>query len=221
MSPANKDPMTTGYEEPQTGGSVLPSEAERRLKEDAGAAVDAAKKEISAVKHEAEAQAGAVVEQAKHEIGKAAEKAKGMATEQKEFIASQVDDVAQAVNKVADELEGSDAAIGGYARTVADTVTNFSETIKNKDVDELLGMAQDFGRRQPAAFMGAMALMGFAASRFLMASARRNQMPATMGDQYAGAGVGDGGISGNYPGPSRRRSGRSTTSPRDTMGGSI
>jgi phage host-nuclease inhibitor protein Gam len=220
MSPANKNPTTTGYEDPKTGGSVLPSEAERRLKEDAGAAMETAKNEFSAVKHEAEAQAGAVVEQAKQEIGKVAEKAKGMATEQKEFIAHQVEDVAEAVNKVAGELEGSNAAIGGYARTVADTVTNFSETIKNKDVDELLGMAQDFGRRNPAAFMGAMALMGFAASRFIMASARRAQ-PATMGDQYAGADVGDGGISGNYPGPSRRRPGESTASPRDTMGGSI
>jgi phage host-nuclease inhibitor protein Gam len=220
MSPANKNPTTTGYEEPRTGGSVLPSEAERRLKEDAGAVVEAAKQEFGTVKAEAEAQAGAVVEQAKHEIGKAAEKAKGMATEQKEFIAHQVDDVAQAVNKVAGELEMNNAAIGGYARTVADTVTNFSETIKNKDVDELLGMAQDFGRRQPAAFMGAMALMGFAASRFIMASAQRNRMPA-MGDQYASTDIGDGGIAGNYPGPSRRRSGETSASPTDTMGGSI
>jgi hypothetical protein len=182
--------------------------------------MEAAKKEIRTVKAEAEAQAGAVVEQAKQEIGKVAEKAKGMASEQKEFIASQVDDVAQAVSRVAGELEGN-SAIGGYARTVADTVQNFSETIRNKDVDELLSMAQDFGRRQPVAFMGAMALMGFAASRFLMASARRYPMPASMSDQYTGAGFGDGGISGNYPGPSRRRTGASVSSPGDTMGGSV
>jgi hypothetical protein len=79
-------------------------------------------------------------------------------------------------------------------------------------------MVQDFGRRQPAAFMGAMALMGFAASRFLMASAQR-QAPASLGEDYSGAGVGDGGITGNYRGSSRGPSGMSSS--RDTMGGSF
>jgi hypothetical protein len=221
MSPADNNPKTTRYEQP--GGSVLPTEAERRLKEDAGAAFEAARREIKTVKAEAEAQAGAVVEQAKEEIGKVAETAKGMASEQKEFLASQVDDVAAAVSKVANELEGNNA-VGGYARTLAETVQNFSETLKNKDIDELLGMAQDFGRRQPVLFMGAMALMGFAASRFIMASAKGNRGPANMGSQYAGSGVGDGGISGNYPGPSRRGSGDDLSSMaprRDNMGGSV
>src|SRR5688572_18583144 len=170
MSPANKNPSTQ-IDEPKTG-SILPSAAERQLKEDAGAAVEVAKHEISAVKSEAEAQAGAVIEQAKSEIGKAAEKAKGMASEQKEFVSHQIESVAEAVNKVAGELEANDASTATYARTLADTVNSFSETIKNKDVDELFAMAQDFGRKQPVAFMGAAALMGFAASRFLMASAK-------------------------------------------------
>jgi hypothetical protein len=38
--------------------------------------------------------------------------------------------------------------------------------------------AQDFGRRQPAMFLGAAALLGFAASRFLMASATRSTRSA-------------------------------------------
>jgi hypothetical protein len=59
--------------------------------------------------------------------------------------------------------------------------------------------------------------MGFAASRFIMASAARNRLPASMSDQY----LGDGGISGNYPGPSRRPAGDGLTTPRDTMGGSV
>jgi hypothetical protein len=219
MSPANKNPSTQ-VDEPKTG-SILPSAAERQLKEDAGAAMEAAKHEFSAVKAEAEAQAGAVVEQAKAEIGKAAEKAKGIASEQKEFVSHQIESVAEAVNKVAGELEANNATTATYARTLADTVNSFSETIKNKDVDELFAMIEDFGRRQPVAFMGAAALMGFAASRFVMATAKRRQTPATMQDQYAGTGVGDGGISGNYPGPSRRPAREKATSTRDTMGGTI
>jgi predicted hydrocarbon binding protein len=220
MSPADKNPSTK-VDEPKTGGSVLPSAAERQLKEDAGAAMEAAKHEISAVKAEAEAQAGAVLEQAKTEIGKAADKAKGMASEQKEFVSHQIESVAEAVTKVAGELEANNAPTATYARTLADTVNSFSETIKNKDVDELFAMVEDFGRKQPVAFMGAAALMGFAASRFLMASAHRRQASTGMADQYAGTSVGDGGISGNYPGPSRRTARETATATRDPMGGTI
>jgi hypothetical protein len=219
MSPADDNPNRQ-VNEPKTGSSVLPSAAERQLKEVAGAAMEAAKHEIGAVKAEAEAQAGAVVEQAKAEIGKAADKAKGMAAEQKEFVSHQIEDVAAAVNRVAGELEANDASTASYARTLADTVNSFSDTLKNKDVDELFGLVEDFGRKQPIAFMGAAALMGFAASRFVMASAKRRQMPATTQDQY-GTGVGDGGISGNYPGPSRRPAHDTATSTRDPMGGTI
>jgi hypothetical protein len=42
-----------------------------------------------------------------------------------------------------------------------------------------------------------------------------------MSDQYSGTGIGDGGISGNYPGPSRRRADDSVTTPRNTIGGSV
>jgi hypothetical protein len=134
MSPPNNNPDKQ-TDQPKTGSSVLPSAAERQLKEDAGAAMEAAQHEISAVKAEAEAQAGAVVEQAKAEIGKAADKAKGMAAEHKEFVSHQIEDVAEAVNRVAGELEANNASTATYARTLADTVNSFSDTIKNKDVD--------------------------------------------------------------------------------------
>jgi hypothetical protein len=56
---------------------------------------------------------------------------------------------------------------------IADNAEKLSAAIRDNDVDQLLGMAQDFGRRQPVAFMGAAALLGFAASRFVTASAKR------------------------------------------------
>jgi hypothetical protein len=182
MIEKNTDPTVTG-----AGRTVLPAETEQRLKNDAGALVDAAKSELSQLKTEAETQAGALAEEAKAEFGKVAEKAKGLASEQKDMIADQVDGVAQAVSKVAGELEASDATTAGYARTVADSVNKFSETLKTKDVDQLLQMAEDFGRKQPAAFAGVMAIAGFAASRFLLASAQRREetdasKPVTYGD---------------------------------------
>ena len=56
---------------------------------------------------------------------------------------------------------------------VADGAAKLTTTVRDNDVDQILSMAQDFGRKQPAAFMGAAALLGFAASRFLLASASR------------------------------------------------
>jgi hypothetical protein len=175
---------------------LIPPKAEQRLKD------------------EATTQASAVADEAKAEIGKLADKAKGMAAEQKEFVAGQIGSVADAVQKVAGELEANDATTAGYARTIADTVTSFSDTVKNKDVDELLSMAEDFGKKQPVAFMGAAALLGFAASRFLLASANRRQPTPGMSSQYGSTGVGDGG-------PAATSYGTSSTSPRDTMGGTI
>lgn len=215
MNPTKNTTITAQGAE-GTGSSVLPPDAERKLKKDAGAAVEAAKEEIRTVTAEAGNQAGAVIEEAKAEIGKVADKAKGMANEQKDYVSQRVEDVAAAVNKVAGELEQSDSTTASYARTVADTVSQFSDTIKNKDVDELLAIAEDFGRKQPAAFMAAAALMGFAASRFLVASSHRR--PASTAQASASTSVGDGGISGNYPGPSRREASAST---RDSLGGSI
>jgi hypothetical protein len=41
-----------------------------------------------------------------------------------------------------------------------------------KGVEELFGMISDLARRQPAAFIGGAALLGFIASRFARSSAR-------------------------------------------------
>jgi hypothetical protein len=170
MIDKNNSPTPTG-----SGTHGLPASTEQQVKDDAGALLDTARSELSHIKAEAETQAGAIAEEAKAELGKVADKARGMAAEQKDMLASQVEGVAQAVNKVAGELEADDSATAGYARTVADTVNQFSETLKTKDVDQLLHMAEDFGRKQPAAFAGVMAIAGFAASRFLVASSKRRQ----------------------------------------------
>ena len=58
---------------------------------------------------------------------------------------------------------------------IADNAEKLSSLVRDNDVDQLLAIAQDFGRRQPVAFLGAAALLGFAASRFVTASAQRSQ----------------------------------------------
>jgi hypothetical protein len=168
---SNSDyPSTPGQS--QLGG-VIPAKAEEALRHDAEAVVETAKSEFDKVKQEATTEASELADVAKAQLADVTEKAKGLATEQKELLAGQIGGVAEAMERVATDLEGQNASSAQYARMIADGATRISDTVKNNDVDTILSLAQDFGRKQPAAFIGAAALLGFAASRFLLASAKR------------------------------------------------
>jgi len=156
-----------------TSGGVLPAKAEASLRHDVEAAVETARDEFGKIKDEAANQASVFVDEAKSQLADATEKAKGLAAEQKDLLAGQISGVADAMERVATDLEGQNASSAHYARMIADGATRISDTVKNNDVDTILAMAQDFGRRQPGAFIGAAALLGFAASRFVLASAKR------------------------------------------------
>ena len=143
------------------------------LKSDASAAIDEAKDLAVKVADEAKTQGAQIVEQAKSQLSDVAGKARGMADDQKTLVAGQVGGVADAMSRVADELETSNDTSARYVRMIADNAEQLSSTIRDKSVDQLIGMAQDFGRKQPAAFIGAAALLGIVASRFVMASANR------------------------------------------------
>lgn len=161
--------------ETRTDGRPMssPGTTQDTLREDAKVVVDAARDDIDAVTNEAKRQAGKLAGEAQAQISEVSERAKGLATEQKDLVAGQIGGVADAMSKVADELEQNKASSAHYARMIADGANRISDTVRDNDIDSILAMAQDFGRRQPAAFMGAAALLGFAASRFVMASAKR------------------------------------------------
>jgi hypothetical protein len=176
--------MTPGYDglsdqDQQTGQGIIPPKAEQRLRQDAAELADTAKREFDSIAGEAAGQAHEFAEEAKAQLGAATEKVKGIAEQQKEVFAEQLGGVAEAVSKVASELENNDQTTAGYARSIADGVQKFSETMRTSNVDDLMAMAQDLGRKQPAAFIGAAAIAGFAASRFLLASAKRHQSTGT------------------------------------------
>jgi hypothetical protein len=143
------------------------------LAADASALMDEAKSTAGIVAEEAKEQVASLADRAKEEVGAATEKARSMATDQKDMLAEQVGGVAEAIDRAASELESNNGPSAHYARLIADNAQKLSATIRDNNVDDLLGMAQDFGRKQPALFVGAAALLGFAASRFVMASAKR------------------------------------------------
>ncbi|MGB3338460.1 MAG: nutrient deprivation-induced protein [Devosia sp.] len=172
--------------------SILSPELRTQATNDLGQVTDKAKQDLDAVTQRAAEDVREIGHQAKAKVGEATDKAKSFAADQKDLAAGQLNGVAAAITKVADELEGSDQqTVARYARDLAAGLSNMGKTIEDKDVDELMGLAQDFGRQQPVAFLGAAALAGFVASRFALASAHRRQSkptsPANTGSTTAGA----------------------------------
>lgn len=142
-----------------------------------------AKNDLDAIAQRATSDARELGHQAQEKIGEATDKAKSFAADQKDLAATQINGVANALSKVADELEGSDQqTIGRYARDLAKGLSNIGSQIETRDIDDLLGAAQDFGRTQPVAFLGVAALAGFAASRFALASNQRRTAPSNQGE---------------------------------------
>lgn len=108
-------------------------------------------------------------------VDSARENASRFANEQKETGARQVENVARAVDRAADELEQSSPEIARYTRQMASGVHGASEALQRSSIGELFDKLNGFARREPAAFMGAAMVAGFAASRFLEASGRHHE----------------------------------------------
>ncbi|HVX80421.1 MAG TPA: hypothetical protein VHB23_03520 [Devosiaceae bacterium] len=152
----------------------------------AGPSADKIKSDLSDAKETLRTAAGDLADKAQNEaaeikdlaansIADATRRAKSFAAQHKDVAADQMGGVSSALSKVADELESEEqtAAVAGYARELANGVARLSSTMRGSSVDELMDMTQDFGRRQPVAFLGAALLAGFAAGRFVIASAER------------------------------------------------
>lgn len=137
-----------------------------------------ARTDLKDLGEEVSQQAAALGQEAQAQVGELAEKAKGMASEQMNLLASQIGGVSDALTRVAGELEDNGESSAHYVRMVADGAQRLTSTLRDNSVDDVLSIAQDFGRKQPAAFLGLAALLGFAASRFISASASRPQPEA-------------------------------------------
>ena len=112
-----------------------------------------------------------VTETAKEVASNVTDKAAEIADKQKSYAADQIGKLAGALEKVGNELKSDDAnAMGGYAAELGASARQFADKVKDKNFREIASVAEEFGRRQPLAFLGLAAVAGLAASRFIMAS---------------------------------------------------
>ncbi len=131
--------------------------------------------------------------QAKQKAGELADQATTAARDAAQNAASAAKDQAEtAKSSVADEMSGVAAALRTAAeemrsgspqeRTfgqIAEGLADASESMRNKDLSEMVQDVSAFARKNPLVFLGGAALVGFAATRFAKAS-RPDDVRATL-----------------------------------------
>ena len=111
------------------------------------------------------------------------DKSTEMAAEKKNVNDEQLAGGDAALQKVGGEMKnGETAMVGRYASDLGGSAKRLAEDLKSRDMGEIVSMAEDFGRRQPVAFLGLAAIAGLAASRFVLASGSRGRANARMGE---------------------------------------
>lgn len=117
---------------------------------------------------------------------KAGEKLMDTAEHQKQAGADFVTDMAGAVRRAAGEFEQQLPEAADYIRYAADQIDSVSDSIRRRDVGQMVEDVQSFARRQPTAFLGLSFLAGFAAIRLLRSgSSGRNGSYGSGTQRYA------------------------------------
>ena len=78
--------------------------------------------------------------------------------------------------------------VARYVEQAADQVDRLTDTLRNKDVAELIGEAQRYARRQPAMFVGSAFALGLLAARFLKSSSPAGSTSSEYGQGQYGYG---------------------------------
>ena len=83
----------------------------------------------------------------------------------KDGLADRLEDVARAVHRSGEQLEGHQDMIAHLVERGAAELSVLATTLRTNDLNGLMGGLQDLARRQPALFAGASLAAGFALSR--------------------------------------------------------
>ncbi len=127
-------------------------------------------------------------------IGKVSGEATRAAHQAQGSAADEVQSVASALRTAADELRSGSPQERTFSQ-LADGLADVSESLRDKDLGELMGEINTFARRNPMVFLGGAALLGFAATRFAKASTTGASGSSATGSNHAYRGTSDVGAS--------------------------
>ncbi|WP_066794897.1 hypothetical protein [Sphingomonas soli] len=98
----------------------------------------------------------------------AAERARAFAGEGKERATGALDEVAKMFEGAASDVDARlGEQYGQYARSAAQGISNFSESLRGKEVDDLIADATAFVKKSPVIAVGAAAAVGFVLARLI------------------------------------------------------
>jgi ElaB/YqjD/DUF883 family membrane-anchored ribosome-binding protein len=172
---AKKVPVAKSAAKPAAAAKPVAVRAEPIKAAATRAAPKAAPKPKSKLKTVAADASSAVRKEASSFKDQATARARGAATEGKARAAFALDNVAKLIVDAAgtvDEKVG--AQYGDYTRKAADAVSGFADTLKGKDVDELVRDATEFVKKSPAVAIGAAVAIGFVITRLVKAGTDGN-----------------------------------------------
>jgi hypothetical protein len=115
---------------------------------------------------QAQDQAGTMVEQARQQ-------ATTQLSSQKERAASTLGTLGSALHEASRQVrEQDDAMMAGYIDSAASQVDRLADTLKQRDLGQIIDSTGRFARQQPAIFLAAAIAVGFAGARFLRSSSQ-------------------------------------------------
>lgn len=174
---ASRNPFETGrnpYESGRTSPDAGTTSTRYSTSETEGSAAGAADSMGSMLKDSAKTATDAVRQQAAqfaedvgHELSKTGEA-------QKQRGVEALRGVARAIDSAAGELEGQSPTVARTVRQAAQQVNGLSDSLANRDVNDLIDQATQFARAQPMLFIGGSVAAGFALARFLKSSSRQD-----------------------------------------------
>ena len=146
---------------------------------------------------------GGLKEKAGEKVSQVADSLKQEASKREEgfrgSLSGQADQLASALRSAKSEID-ADSSIGKIFDYAADSVGSFAQNLKSSDTTDLVEGVRGFARQRPGAFLGLCALGGFAAARFLLASAPASSGHGSGGASYSGRSQGS-----DYPGSYSRQ----------------
>lgn len=99
------------------------------------------------------------------------DKAAAQLNAQKQRATDGLGSVASAVRQTTDRLRAEQHdTVAAFVERAADQIERFSNHLRDRDLNELVGEAQRFARQQPAVFIGSSFAAGLLAARFIKAS---------------------------------------------------
>lgn len=103
------------------------------------------------------------------ELGaEAADRARAFAGEGKERATGALDEVAKMFESAATDVDSRlGEQYGQYARSAAQGISSFSESLRGKEVDDLIDNATAFVKKSPVIAVGAAAAVGFVLARLI------------------------------------------------------